>query len=171
MFLNKKISDIHLRFLILICDKKNRTFQPWNQHPPNIIQISIIPDFYNEELLNSDKNSIPRDKIAEFAAVGHIFCYILKIRPDISDIEVLNPPDEGFDFIFNEKGSWKKVEISGVNSNKDNTFKQRISTKRIKFANRSFKPPIPTEQLIGIVDFNFMRYTFWDISQSQNYID
>lgn len=168
LFHEKRISDIHLRLLLIICDQENKIFDPWNLEPHRI-NIIIIENLFPQIVLDADLKSIPRDKIAEFAAVGHIFSYLLLIRPNISDIEVLNPPDDGYDFLFKENGEWKKLEISGVNSDQKNTFSKRISEKRNKFKDKEFTPPAPTEELIGIVDFHHLRYTLWDILQSLNY--
>lgn len=167
-FLRKKISEEYLKFLTIICNCETKEFKPWNIEP-HIIRLSFQTNLFDEEILDADRNSIPRNDITEYAAVGHIFCYLFRIRPKITNLEVLNPPNAGYDFICEENNSLIKIEISGVNSDRTQEFASRISEKRNKFRNNQFNIPPVKERLIGVVDFTYLRYTFWDIFRHLNY--
>jgi hypothetical protein len=138
-FREHNLEDHYLKLLYFMCHEAIKIFEPWNIEP-NCLKLCCYPDLYDEETLIRIKNSIPSNHQKEYSAVALIISYLLKIFPEISEIECLQAKGEGFDFIYKNKTNWCFLEISGVCTNDRNTFPKRISKKRIKFKKKRFYP-------------------------------
>ncbi len=163
-FFKKKISEEFIKKLIItIKDKKFPIF--FRDHNNNIkyhdIKLECNLNLYSQEILEIILNSIPKDDITEYAAVGFILAYIILLHPIISEINVYNR-GEGLDYHWREKGNLIKLEISGCNTENKQIFYNRIWQKKTKFKSRYYGEPA-YERLIGIVDFYYARYKLMSI--------
>ena len=164
LFIQRDISEEFIKKLI--CSIREKMFpilfqdQDKNIIYPNIelkCNLQIFPTKEIDRIINT----IPKNNITEFGAVGFILAYIVLTRPDIQTVGVYNI-GEGLDYHWREADNLYKLEISGCNTENRQIFLNRIWQKKNKFKKRYYGE-LAYERLIGIVDFYHERYKLWTI--------
>ena len=136
---------------------KQKNYIPWDYD----IELNWFKSLFSKSELEADKNSLEKEDIIEKAAIGLIFGYFMNKLQDISNIKVCIR-GEGYDYKFRYNNSRIKLEISGVCKKRKNTFNDRINVKKRKFKDDKYEPRADIE-LIGIVDFYYLRYIVLDV--------
>lgn len=163
-YLKRGITDETLRKLIAIMSGKANPsiFKHQNKTPLDInIELCCDQNLFSKDLILADLNSLDPNDITEKAAIGFIFSFFLYIYPEIKNIRVCLK-GEGYDYKCRRDQHLMKIEISGVNSENRNTFNKRIYTKKRKFKENKYEPK-SDEELIGIVDFFYLRYIICEV--------
>ena len=163
-YIQRKITDETLRKLVAIMSGKANPslFKHQNKSPQDFnIELYCDQNLFPQNLILADLNSLDPDDITEKAAIGFIFSFFLNLYPEIKNIRVCLK-GEGYDYKCRRNQHHMKIEISGVNSENKNTFNKRIYKKKKKFKENKYEPK-SDEELIGIVDFFYLRYIICEV--------